>query len=150
MRNNFEKHIRCALALFVCALPLSGTALGAAEPDSQPGYESIRRISNDLRSTLETTNRGRLLATPILEKSLIPHLQPGMFGDGTNSWQAVYISNGLVDFLNVQESQRNLLVAEDTLAQSDALVSTNLVSLYKALGGGWEELEAQGSQAKNQ
>jgi NodT family efflux transporter outer membrane factor (OMF) lipoprotein len=50
-------------------------------------------------------------------------------------------SRGLVDFLNVQESQRNLLVAEDTLAQSDALVSTNLVSLYKALGGGWEELE---------
>jgi NodT family efflux transporter outer membrane factor (OMF) lipoprotein len=55
-------------------------------------------------------------------------------------------SRGLVDFLNVQESQRNLLLAEDTLAQSEALVSTNLVALYKALGGGWEELEPNEKQ----
>jgi NodT family efflux transporter outer membrane factor (OMF) lipoprotein len=47
-------------------------------------------------------------------------------------------SRGLVDFLNVQESQRSLLIAEDQLAESDAQVSSNLVALYKALGGGWD------------
>ena len=47
-------------------------------------------------------------------------------------------SRGLVDFLNVQEAQRSLLIAEDQLVQSDAQVSTNLVALYKALGGGWD------------
>jgi len=51
-------------------------------------------------------------------------------------------TRGLVDFLNVQESQRSLLISEDALAQSDALVSSDLVALYKALGGGWEDLEA--------
>ncbi|CAN5714774.1 efflux transporter outer membrane subunit [soil metagenome] len=48
-------------------------------------------------------------------------------------------SRGLTDYLSVQESQRNLLAAEDQLAQSETTVSSNLVALYKALGGGWEE-----------
>ena len=47
-------------------------------------------------------------------------------------------SRGLTDFLAVQESQRNLLQAEDQLALSEETVSSNLVALYKALGGGWE------------
>jgi NodT family efflux transporter outer membrane factor (OMF) lipoprotein len=57
--------------------------------------------------------------------------------------RAVDISNelyskGLVDFLNVLINQRSLYLAEETLAISDERVSTNLVALFKALGGGWE------------
>ncbi|MEK6590433.1 MAG: efflux transporter outer membrane subunit [Nitrospinota bacterium] len=47
-------------------------------------------------------------------------------------------SKGLTDFLNVLEAERSLLSSENQLAQSEAAVSTNLVALYKALGGGWE------------
>jgi NodT family efflux transporter outer membrane factor (OMF) lipoprotein len=47
-------------------------------------------------------------------------------------------AQGLVDFLNVLVSQRALSQAEDELVQSDQRVSTNLVALFKALGGGWE------------
>jgi NodT family efflux transporter outer membrane factor (OMF) lipoprotein len=46
--------------------------------------------------------------------------------------------NGLVDFLNVLDSQRSLYAAEDDLTRSEATMATNLVALYKALGGGWE------------
>ncbi len=46
--------------------------------------------------------------------------------------------NGARDFLNVIDAQRALLSTEDLLAQSDRLVATNLVGLYKALGGGWD------------
>ena len=46
--------------------------------------------------------------------------------------------NGLIDFLNVLDSQRALYAAESDLAQSEATMATNLVALYKALGGGWE------------
>ncbi|MBS0192417.1 MAG: efflux transporter outer membrane subunit [Phycisphaerales bacterium] len=46
-------------------------------------------------------------------------------------------SNGRTDFLNVLVAQRQLFLSEDALAQSEANVSTNLVALYKALGGGW-------------
>ncbi len=45
---------------------------------------------------------------------------------------------GLVDFLQVLDTQRQLLAAQDQLAQSDEAIATNLVALYKALGGGWE------------
>lgn len=48
-------------------------------------------------------------------------------------------SKGLVDFLNVLDSQRSLYQAQDALAQSDQRVSTGLVALFKALGGGWDE-----------
>ena len=45
--------------------------------------------------------------------------------------------NGLVDFLTVLDAQRTALGAEQALTQSDQTVSTDLVALYKALGGGW-------------
>lgn len=46
-------------------------------------------------------------------------------------------TEGLTDFLNVLQAQRALFVTEDALVQSNGTVSTNLVALYKALGGGW-------------
>ena len=45
---------------------------------------------------------------------------------------------GLNDFLNVLDAQRALYAAESDLAQSEATMASNLVALYKALGGGWE------------
>lgn len=49
---------------------------------------------------------------------------------------------GLVDFSNVLDAQRSLLSFEDQLAQSDGTVTSNLISLYKALGGGWQPIES--------
>ena len=46
---------------------------------------------------------------------------------------------GRTDFLNVLNAQRSLYISEDALVQSISNVSTELVALYKALGGGWEE-----------
>ncbi len=45
---------------------------------------------------------------------------------------------GVSDFLEVLTAQRTVLAAEQQLSDSTATVSANLVSLYKALGGGWE------------
>jgi outer membrane protein TolC len=44
---------------------------------------------------------------------------------------------GLRDFREVLDAQRSLLSLQDSLASSGAGVSTDLVRLYKALGGGW-------------
>lgn len=46
---------------------------------------------------------------------------------------------GVADFLNVLDSERSLLSAQLQLADSAVTVSSNLVQLYKALGGGWEQ-----------
>jgi outer membrane protein TolC len=40
----------------------------------------------------------------------------------------------------VLEAERSLLSFRDQLAQSDGAIVTNLVKLYKALGGGWTAL----------
>jgi len=47
-------------------------------------------------------------------------------------------TEGQTDFLNVLQAQRSLFVTEEALAQSTRTLSTNLVALYKALGGGWD------------
>ena len=47
-------------------------------------------------------------------------------------------SNGLVDLLDVLEVQRTLYGAQDAQAQADLAVSTDMIGLFKALGGGWE------------
>ncbi|WP_373500364.1 efflux transporter outer membrane subunit [Desulfococcus sp.] len=44
---------------------------------------------------------------------------------------------GLVDFSSVLDAQRSLLSFQDELARSDGSVTSNLIRLYKALGGGW-------------
>jgi len=45
---------------------------------------------------------------------------------------------GLTDFLNVLVAQHSLFASEDALVQSTRNLSTDLVVLYKALGGGWD------------
>jgi multidrug efflux system outer membrane protein len=45
---------------------------------------------------------------------------------------------GLTDFLTVLDSERTLAGDQDQLAQSQVRAITNLISLYKALGGGWD------------
>ena len=47
---------------------------------------------------------------------------------------------GLTDFNNVLDAQRSLLSFQEQLAQSEGTVTSNLVRLYKALGGGWTSL----------
>lgn len=47
---------------------------------------------------------------------------------------------GETDFLSVLEAQRSLLNLQDQLAASNGQVTTNVIRLFKALGGGWAPL----------
>ena len=47
-------------------------------------------------------------------------------------------TQGLTDLLTILDAQRQLFSSQDQLAQSQQLVTTNLISLYKSIGGGWE------------
>jgi NodT family efflux transporter outer membrane factor (OMF) lipoprotein len=44
---------------------------------------------------------------------------------------------GLVDFLSVLDAQRELYADEDLAVQSQTIVTTDVIVLYRALGGGW-------------
>ena len=45
---------------------------------------------------------------------------------------------GLTDFTSVLDSERQLYQSQEALLQSETAVTTSLIALYKALGGGWE------------
>jgi NodT family efflux transporter outer membrane factor (OMF) lipoprotein len=48
-------------------------------------------------------------------------------------------NDGVADFLTVLDAERNLLQNEQQYAQSTTNVALDLVTLFKALGGGWEQ-----------
>jgi NodT family efflux transporter outer membrane factor (OMF) lipoprotein len=65
-------------------------------------------------------------------------------GDSVAAEQAAFelardsYRKGLVTFINVLDAERQLSDAQQQYAQETMQVSTDLVALYKALGGGWQ------------
>jgi multidrug efflux system outer membrane protein len=57
----------------------------------------------------------------------------------------LYIA-GQSDYLNVLTAERDLYSNEDALARSNQTVDTDLVAIYKALGGGWEHSDGTTAQ----
>ncbi len=58
---------------------------------------------------------------------------------------------GRTDFLSVLDAQRALFLAQAALVESDRRSASNVVALYKALGGGWEvEMPAAGEPARGE
>lgn len=47
-------------------------------------------------------------------------------------------ASGLKDFLTVLDSERTMLTVQNSLVQADAAVDSDLIQLYKAMGGGWQ------------
>jgi NodT family efflux transporter outer membrane factor (OMF) lipoprotein len=46
-------------------------------------------------------------------------------------------TSGLIDFQTVLDAERSVLSSQEQLTQSRGQVASNVISLYKALGGGW-------------
>ncbi len=57
-------------------------------------------------------------------------------------------TQGMNSFLDVLTAQRTLLIAQQQYADSTTTLSTNLVQLYKALGGGWEPAFPRGDPSE--
>lgn len=53
-------------------------------------------------------------------------------------------ASGLVDFEAVVVAERSRITLEDQLAASEGEVTSNLIRLYKALGGGWTPVPGTG------
>ncbi|WP_144109439.1 efflux transporter outer membrane subunit [Paraburkholderia sp. BCC1886] len=66
-------------------------------------------------------------------------------GDSVSAQQASFdlardsYRKGITSFINVLDAERQLAQAREQYAQGTVQVSTDLVSLYKALGGGWQD-----------
>ena len=103
----------------------------AAQQEAALGYEqTVLTALKDVESALVAYNK---------EQQHRSALQAAV----RSSQQAVDLSMQLYtagqgDFLNVLTAQRDLYASEDALVQSNRNVDANLIALYKALGGGWQ------------
>jgi len=84
---------------------------------------ALEEVENGLAAYAEEQNRRRSLAEATDAARQAAVLAEDQF------------NAGLIDFNNVLDAQRSLLSFEDQLAQSDGTVTSNLIRLYKALGG---------------
>lgn len=102
------------------------TVLGSLEEaeSAMVSYAKARSASEALGRALATTRQSADIALELYQK-------------------------GLVDFLNVLQSQQALYQVQDQFVQSRQDVSTAFVALFKALGGGWES-ESQGAARTGQ
>ena len=87
--------------------------------------EALEEVENALKNYAEEQNRRAALAQA---------------GDAAR--QAVTLAQnkyeaGMIDFNEVLDAQRSQLSFEDELALSEGQVTSNLITLYKTLGGGW-------------
>jgi outer membrane protein, multidrug efflux system len=98
---------------------------------------------------LDTYRQTVLVALADTEDALVAYAKEqtrrGSLAQSVQSSQAAFqlsselYRSGLVDFLNVLVTERALYSAQDALVESTQSVSLDLVQLYKALGGGWEQ-----------
>jgi NodT family efflux transporter outer membrane factor (OMF) lipoprotein len=91
------------------------TVLNAAKEaeDATIGFLKSQEQRNELQQTYEAARRST-------ELSLYQYQE------------------GMVDYQRVLDSQRNLVTSQENLVRVSGDIATNLVALYKALGGGWE------------
>jgi len=100
-------------------------ALAAYEQTTLTAFEDVE---NSLVAYAKEQTRRRSLADAVTSSQNSLDLSKKLY------------TNGLTDFVNVLDAERSLYQAQDALVQSDRNVSTDVVSLYKSLGGGWENL----------
>jgi len=91
--------------------------------------DTLRRSLEEVENSLTSYERAREQQAQ-LEKAVASNRR------SVELSRELYLA-GLSDFLSVLEAQNALYNSENTLAQHEAAVAINLVSLYKALGGGW-------------
>jgi NodT family efflux transporter outer membrane factor (OMF) lipoprotein len=99
----------------------------------QTVLSALQEVEDALIASAKEQERRRALAAAVAANRRAVNLAKILYAEGQT------------DFLNVLDAQRSLFLTEETLVLSTSAVSTDLVALYKAIGGGWrEDMETEG------
>jgi outer membrane protein, multidrug efflux system len=99
---------------------------GALAVYEKTALVSLQEAENAVVSYAQEQNRRRALAEEAADNRRSLQMADGLYAQGR------------VNYLDVLDARRSLYQSEDQLAASDQAVSLDLITLYKALGGGWE------------
>lgn len=92
--------------------------------------QALREVESAWVAFDRETERAALLGTAVESNRRSVDLATRLYVEGQS------------DFLSVLDAQRSLYGAQQALITSRSQISTHLVSLYKALGGGWDAEKA--------
>ncbi|MGA2749898.1 MAG: efflux transporter outer membrane subunit [Verrucomicrobiota bacterium] len=87
---------------------------------------ALQDVENQLVAFAKEWDHRKALNEAVVQNRKAVDLSTQLYTEGTS------------DFLSVLDAERSLYASENALSQSKASISTDLVALYKALGGGWE------------
>lgn len=109
-------------------------------------HGALARYEKSVLQALEETDASLTSYAQALAKQ--EHLRQG----AQSSTEAATIArarfeSGVSDFLAVLDAERTMLEAEDRLAASETQTATALLSMYKALGGGFRPVEGASLRA---
>ena len=132
--------------LYLCAIKdvFSNRIVGYSMDDRMPAALAVAALTNalmtrEVASTIVHSDRGSQFRSNAFVKELrLAELRGSMGRVATCADNAAMESFFSLLQKKVLDTQRSLLQAQDILAQSDSAISLDLVTLYKALGGGWE------------
>jgi multidrug efflux system outer membrane protein len=136
--------------------PASGSWLLSGGPRlTLPLFNKTLRPSIEIQSALQEQallqyETAVLSALEEVENALVAYAQEQQrrdnLGEATAAAQAAVAlaqnkyETGLTDFTTVLDAERSLLSFQDQLNQSNGTVTSNLIRLYKTLGGGWTSM----------
>jgi len=92
----------------------------------QTVLQALEEVHDALTAFITEQDRRRSLQAAVQANEEAAELAAGLY------------RQGLTDFTNVLDAERQLYQSQQELRQSETTVTTSLVALYKALGGGWE------------
>jgi outer membrane protein TolC len=92
----------------------------------QTVLQSLAEVHDALASFITEQDRRRSLQAAVKANEESAELAEGLF------------RQGVTDFTTVLDARRQLYQSQEDLLQSETTVTTSLIALYKALGGGWE------------
>ena len=87
---------------------------------------ALHEVENALAAYKSDQERGSSLASAVEQSRDALHLARERYG------------SGVANFIDVLDAERNLQQNELSLAANTTALSTDLVAIYRALGGGWE------------
>ena len=134
-----------------------GPLLSWAFPNIEGGRARVAQAEATTRAALASFDRAILRALQETETALSAYThaldqRQALRNAAEQARIAANISRaqlreGRVDFLTVLDAERTLASTEADLAEIDAAVAARQIDLFRALGGGWQQDNAPGSQA---
>ena len=100
---------------------------------------AMEEVENSLVSYAHQQTRRQSLANAVKANRRAVDLAKKLYTSGL-------ARPGFPGFLDVLDAQRTLYISEEQLVISERAVATDLVALYKALGGGWEDSDTPPNQ----